>query len=461
MMRRISQLVIIFILLTITAITAAQEDTDSTAHIRIAHFSPDAPAVDIFINGTLTEVNGISFPEVTEWIALASGTIEIAAVPAGRPIEDTAIGPLVATLSPDGWYTIALIGTLARGSLSAIVLEEDFSPPADGNMRMSMFHAIADVPPINIIANDITLVQTLGYPGFFGDNDGFTSADIPAGSYEIVITPFDAPNTTLVNVGTYTLGAGNNYLIAAVGSPSNPLFVLVSSDMQALLAGETPATETIEPNIDVGNGSAIMRVVHLSSGTPAFDVYLDGELSAAQNLAFGTFSNWVELPAGIYSVIIAPVGTSPQDALIGPVNVALVTDGVYTLAAVGILGNATLSLEVLEENFAPLDTGQARLSIFHAAPSTGGISLHANGNELVFGLAFAGRMAEISDSFVTRDILAGDYDLQLILTDDPDTVLIDLPDTRLEVGHNYFIAALDAAPPYVLTATALSTINGD
>lgn len=458
-MRRVSVFAVL-LLLSAISLWATEAQVNTTAHLRIAHFSPDAPDVDVYLNGTLSETQGLRFPNVTDWLELEAETIEVVVVPAGRPIDDVAVAPVSVTLAADGWYTIAVIGLLTRGTLDIAALEEDFSAPTDGNIRISMFHAISDIPPINVIANDITLVQTLGYPGFFGDNDGFTTADIPAGTYEIVITPFDAPASPLVEVGTYTLGAGSNYFVAAVGTSTNPLFVLISSDMAALREGGA-STSPEEASQDLGAGNATIRLAHLSSGTPAVDVYLNGELSDVQALAFGAFTTWVEVPAGVYSVAVAPTGTSLADAILGPADISLATDQVYTLAVIGILDNDSLSIEVLVEDFAPLDAGQARLSIFHAAASTGAISLTANADELLFGLPFAGTTAESGDGFATRDILAGDYDLQITLTDDADTVLVDLPETRLESASNTLIAVIDADPSYIITTTQLSQINGE
>ncbi len=431
----------------------AQENSDSTptTHLRIAHFSPDLLAVDVYLNGELSAIESLSFPAVTEWLALPAGVYTVAIVPAGRPIEDAAIGPFDITLEAEDWYTFAVLGALGRGTLETVLLEEDFSPLAEGNIRVSMFHAISDLPPINVVANEFTLVQTLGYPGFFGDNDGFTTTDIPAGNYSIRITPFDEPDAMLVDVGTYTLGSGNNYFIAAVGTGSNPLFVLVTSDMQRLMGSE-PEDSASAPPIDLGTGSARVRVAHFAAGTPALDMFLNGELSDVQNVAFATISNWLDLPAGNYAIGLTPVAGESADAVLAE-TVPLMTDAVYTLAVVGTLENDSLALIVLPEDYSPLEEGQARLSVFHAAPGVGAVDVLLDANVVVTRLSFPGVTGVLADSFATRDVAPVTASLRVVLTDTPETILIDLPEIRLLPGNNYFVAAIPADPPYILVSS--------
>ena len=61
------------------------------------------------------------------------------------------------------------------------LLEEDYSATAPQITRISVFNAIPDGTPVNLVANDNILIQTLGYPGYFeGEGDGFATVDVVA-----------------------------------------------------------------------------------------------------------------------------------------------------------------------------------------------------------------------------------------------------------------------------------------
>jgi hypothetical protein len=56
------------------------------ARLRAAHFSPDAPAVDIFVDGARAITN-LSFTEATGYLEVPAGTYEVGIAPAGgQPI---------------------------------------------------------------------------------------------------------------------------------------------------------------------------------------------------------------------------------------------------------------------------------------------------------------------------------------------------------------------------------------
>ncbi|MEO1439979.1 MAG: DUF4397 domain-containing protein, partial [Chloroflexota bacterium] len=181
-----------------------------------------------------------------------------------------------------------------------------------------------------------------------------------------------------------------------------------------LIAGAYPAMAQ--------DGDAHLRVAHLSFDAGEVDVYIDGEVALA-SVPFGVVSDWMVVPAASYSVAVAPAGTSIDDAVIGPVDLALDADGWFTVAAIGLAGDATLTAQVIEEDYSDITLGEIRVTIFHAIPNADPVSVIADEeNVLVAGLAYPGSQ-EGSDGLVTIDgLLGGTYDLQVVLTDTPDAV---------------------------------------
>ena len=74
--------------------------------MRIIHLSPNAPAVDILVDGD-TLFEDISFGEGTDYVDLNSGTYNINAV---LNTDKSVVLPLKMTLNPDKIYTIYIIG---------------------------------------------------------------------------------------------------------------------------------------------------------------------------------------------------------------------------------------------------------------------------------------------------------------------------------------------------------------
>ena len=101
-----------------------------SVHLRVAHFSPDTPAVDVFVNGDAA-ITSLEFPTVTDWLELPAGTYNLAVAPAGAGIDAAAIGPADFDLPAGAYITVAAVGSLQNGTLKPQVLVEDYSDIPD------------------------------------------------------------------------------------------------------------------------------------------------------------------------------------------------------------------------------------------------------------------------------------------------------------------------------------------
>src|SRR5690606_21876465 len=142
-------------------------------------FSPDAPAVDVYIDGALV-VEGLEFPEVTPFLGLAGGTYEVAVAPTGTSLDDAVIGPLELTIEDDTNTTVAAVGSVDRGTITATVFEEDYSPLAAGTVRVTVVHAIEGESAIDVYGSGILLIQALRFPDLASGRDGAFTRDVPS-----------------------------------------------------------------------------------------------------------------------------------------------------------------------------------------------------------------------------------------------------------------------------------------
>jgi transforming growth factor-beta-induced protein len=213
---------------SIQEVMAAEPET---THLRVAHFSPDTPAIDVYVNGELSDVQDLSFPAITSWIELPAGSYNIAVAPADTSLEDAAIGPTDFDLPADGWITVAAIGSLEAGTLASQVIVEDYSDIPEGSARVTVFHAIEDAPAVDVLASGSPVISNLAFPGMQGSNDGVFTLEVPAGSYDLQVVPGGATEPVVLDLSGTELTANNHYFVAAVGTLAAPQVALAASDM--------------------------------------------------------------------------------------------------------------------------------------------------------------------------------------------------------------------------------------
>lgn len=234
-MRKVALIVSFLALLTLMLMPAVAQDSGS-ARIRVAHFSPDTPAVDVFVNGEAA-ITELAFPAVTDWVELPAGTYEIAVAPAGAGIGAAALGPTNLDLPADGWITVAAVGSLGAGTLRPAVVVENYSNLGAGETRVTAFHGIEGLPPVDVVAGGDTVVDLLAFPGTLGGNDGAFDVTMPAGVYDlqIIVTRAlasdAAADQVLFDLPETRLDPGVHYFAAAVGTPAEPQLVFIPFTM--------------------------------------------------------------------------------------------------------------------------------------------------------------------------------------------------------------------------------------
>jgi hypothetical protein len=222
-MRKVALVLIVLVLGVVGLMPVMGQDTPE-AHIRVAHFSADAPAVDIFANGS-SLLEGVAFLQVSEWITVRPGTYQVAVRVNGE--SSLVLGPVSYTVEADQWVTIAAVGSVEDGTLDLAPIVEDYNAFGEpGQTRVTVFHGIADAPPVDVFAGDAEVINLLAFPGRLGSNDGAFILDVPAGRYNLRVVP-DGLSDTLLELSGTILVTNRNYLVAAVGTADAPQVVVV------------------------------------------------------------------------------------------------------------------------------------------------------------------------------------------------------------------------------------------
>lgn len=449
MLKNALYLSLLLLLMAVSAPALAQEDS---ARVRIAHFAADAPAVDIVIDGERSAVQNTLYGDVSGWYQIPAGSYEISVVPAGGDVEDAVIGPVSVEVEAGEWYTVAAIGLLADESLDVVAIEEDYSELDFGETRVSVLHAVSGLGPVNVVADNDVLFGLLAYPGTIEVdddtlNDGFDTLTLAEGTFDLQVVANNAPDTTLVDIGEFTFTQQRHYLIAVVGSAETPTYRLISTNLET---AEDDLNDDIRtpPNADADAG--FVRAAHLASGAPDVDIYIDGELSDIEELAFAEITDYVQLDVGTYEVDVVPAGGDVEDAVL---TFDLDVQGArYQTAVVrGILANETLEAQVIEDDFSPIEPGLVRISMFHAFPGLGAVDLvRDDGLDAIRLLDYPGVRGD-NDGYATVDLLAGLYDFTVVRAADRTDVIAEIEGLTWQAGRNYFIAVINGETNFTLT----------
>ena len=196
------------------------------AYFRVAHFSPDTPSVDVYVDGELT-IASLSFGQVSEWIGTLAGTAEIAVTPAGGSLIAAVISPTDVEITEGNWTTIAAVGSLEAETLVPALFVEEVDA-ANGFVAVTFFNAILEQSITDAYADGQRLVESLHYPGNRG-SDGAFSRGLPEGLYDFAITLEGSTSNVLFSLPDISLTQGRTYLIAYLGPAADAFGVVVET----------------------------------------------------------------------------------------------------------------------------------------------------------------------------------------------------------------------------------------
>ena len=222
---------------------AAPVGAAGTALVRVLHASPDAPSVDVYLDGTqVSALTNVPFGVISGYLAVPAGAHNVKVYATGttsNPVIDADV-----TLVAGQKYTVA--ATDAVASIAARVLQDDPSPSCT-TAQVRIVHFSADAPAVDIAVTGATpaqaLVKNLTYP----NASGYLA--LPAGTYDLEVRLAGTTTVALPLPGV-KIAACDSYSVFAIGSGASPavgdngLRVVVAVDGSATAAATMPATDT-------------------------------------------------------------------------------------------------------------------------------------------------------------------------------------------------------------------------
>jgi LPXTG-motif cell wall-anchored protein len=218
------------------------------AQVRVAHLAPDAPNVDVYVNGepVLTDV---PYTTISDYPPLPAGTQQVTVYAAGDTSAPVIDAPV--EVAAGGAYTVAAVGLVADGSLTAQVYEDDLRAPSAGTAKVRVVHASPDAGPVDVVPRGgDPLVEGLAFP------DATPYAEVPAGTYTLDVNPAGTDDAVLT-VPDAALADGGVYSAFAVGTVyADSLQVLLVQDNASTSAGASASVSAIASASATASASA-------------------------------------------------------------------------------------------------------------------------------------------------------------------------------------------------------------
>lgn len=218
-------------LLATIALGACNDDDTtapvSTAQVRVVHASPDAPNVDVLVDGAAVLTN-VAYKASSTYLDVPAGSRNLRVRATGT---STVVIDQTAAVTAGKRYTVLATGRVA--SIAPVVLEDDLTAPAAGNVKLRLVHASPTAGAVDIYvtapgASIATATPTLASVPFRAAS-GYL--EVPAGTYRVRITPAGS-KTVAIDVNDVALAAGQVRTAVAVDAPGGgtPLSAILLAD---------------------------------------------------------------------------------------------------------------------------------------------------------------------------------------------------------------------------------------
>jgi hypothetical protein len=328
------------------------------ARLRVAHFAPTAPMVDIYLTAPSADLAGeapdltLMFPDSPAPFEVPAGDYQVRIAIAGSdPVADPTqlvYDSGTITVADGADLIVAAVDSTLPGGAAVSLLVADGGTvseiiDADTPASVRVVHASPDAPDVDILLDDAAS-GIAGLP--FGD---FTdpSAELPAGSYNVKVVETTTVAPAVIDADL-DLVAGTAYSVYAVGFLAD----LGSADPDAL---------PIEPLVLVDDNRSValearLRIVHASPTAQDVDIYLvapGADIAAIDptlpDVPYLEDRGYLSVAPGAYDVIVTAAGDKLP--AIGPAPVTLDDGGVYTVVAIDADGGGAPLGVILMDDF--------------------------------------------------------------------------------------------------------------
>jgi hypothetical protein len=217
------------ILALVTAGVGCGSSSDDTSRVRVFHASPDAPNVDVLVDGGRVLEN-VPYPTASEFLDVSSGHRQLSVTPTG---DSTRVIDARVDLESEVSYLVIASGKVA--SIAPIVAPVDGADvPADSS-RVRVLHTAPSAPNVDVyvVANGASIRQAqpvLSNVPFGAVSQYLT---VPAGKYDVFVTVAGTKTVAIEATGVDLVGGFRGSVAALDAKGGGAPFALQILDESA------------------------------------------------------------------------------------------------------------------------------------------------------------------------------------------------------------------------------------
>jgi hypothetical protein len=159
--------------LGLTMVDASPAAAAGVGYVRLAHLSPDTPAVDVYLSSTSGAIpqqkfDAVAYGTVSKYLPLPPGTYAVAMRKKGDPASAAPVLSTQATVEEGKAYTVAGTGKFA--DLGLRVIADDLGLPESGKSKVRVIQASVKQPVLDVsvsggskIADNVQFATTTSY----------------------------------------------------------------------------------------------------------------------------------------------------------------------------------------------------------------------------------------------------------------------------------------------------------
>jgi hypothetical protein len=206
---------------TFTVVPALDASIPTTAQLRVLHGSPDAPPVDVVLNGVRVFGN-LPFGQSSILLTVPVGENQIQIIPSGGSLEDSPV-VIDATLPFEGGTQTTVIASNSLADIEANVVADNLATKAK-RAQIRVGHLSADAPNVDIAPDGAKAADALLKDVAYQDVSDYLT--LKAGEYDLDVRE-PGKKAVIADLPALQLERGTNYSAYAIGSPADGTFQVV------------------------------------------------------------------------------------------------------------------------------------------------------------------------------------------------------------------------------------------
>ncbi|MEM7564418.1 MAG: DUF4397 domain-containing protein, partial [Pseudomonadota bacterium] len=244
------------------AFDVVSREVVGTAEVRVIHASPDAPAVNIKLDGA-TAISNLDYAQSTGFASIEAGTKDVTVegmLPTSSPEVISVPG---INFAAGTQTTIMAVDTLAN--LEELVVSDSASTPSAAEVALNVIHAapVAGIVDVYLTPPGVS-TTSVGRNFEFDFKQSVDAGSIAAGMYRIQVTENNNDTNVLFDSGDVDLTpfAGEKLLVVAMDTVNST--TQGASDIKIVVVTDSATVEILDTTTLVG-----ARVIHASPNADA------------------------------------------------------------------------------------------------------------------------------------------------------------------------------------------------